>query len=1353
MIDLTAVIDNNKGISSIRDLRNEAKRATSGMIKDFQGVDVSVDEMAKSIQVSKKIVRELEKEYRNAQQALSQLPEGKKKDFLSAELKQIREDLTAERENLKYNEQALQQYRDAHASLRTQIAAVRNEMSQLELSGQRNSERYKELQDELSRLGTAYRKVQAEQKALTTGATQWQGIQSGLQGVMGAYAAGIGVIGLFTSNTEKLVKIQTQLQSVMGIIIGMSQLANTVHETSDFRMQTLTKVTELYNAANLKVASGLRLLGLSANAASIAAKGLMASLTLGLSVAITVAVQWISKLIEKHKETKQAAQEAAKAQRETFESYARSVASNSAEIITKFNALQQQYKALGDDLQAKKKFIKENADAFKELGVKVTDVNDAENLFIHNAEAFRKSIEARAQAAAAMELAVEKYKVSIQKMMEYDQLNYANEDNILDHIKATGYRKWSAEGLTEEQNEQLSKYISDGLKKAPKDVNERKIIYKQLFQDFIGNIAEGMNAESEALKKEAFDLIKRSLGFQKEASNKLSEAGIGTAEEINNDSNRLAELISKLTADAQEARINVMDDEFQKELELIKLQYDRREAEIKKREDELRRLQGGALSEQQIAEFGQLRAANEKIAADAVNKFIEDYDAKYSQKSLDDWNKYLREYGNFEERRLALIEYYDKKIAEAKTEGDKKYWEAKKEEDTVKADERAMNEYLAKYGSFEEKRLAITKIYAEKRAKANNEAEQKTLDQEEKQALDKINQEEKRASATFKKIFGDIGAMSRRAINEAITAAYQELANLDPEAAADEYKALSDQIERLVNARDNMDFSGWESGILAVLKNYRALTSSVKEYNIAASRNDKEAMERWAQRVEFEKQQLKQSLVVTGVDQFANGLGQAADYMKEIADLTGNTDLDKTASMLSAAASNLQAAGQGFASGGWIGAIVGGVSNIIEQSLTAAATIKGSIEEAKQNVYDYANAIKLLSYQVNDDDYDTIFGTKSLSKAADAYKAAQNAYQDYQDYLLKRSIPEIKKEFNSLGAAIFGGGAAGLAEGSIGWGIQKQLTNEYKTLKEAFDKGYTDLQAMAIKTKDVGGWGRFWGLKDKYTSLKDLAEGMWDDNGQFNVDAAKAFLETNTQITEEQRKQIQNAIDLYEAYEDAMSQLDTIASDIFSEMTSTMSEAIFDAVENGADAWDDFEASAAKTIRNIAKMMLQEWIVGEYLSQYEESFKAALGENDIDKMTEIIGQMAAGFPEMYEQGTRLVKEMYDAAKEAGVNMDLLSDSNGVNAQTATVRGFQAMSQDTGDELNGRFTAIQGDVHDIHGFILSMSANNTLQLNETINIRDIMIQLNGNVADIRSYTRVLPDMSEILTSINKKLENI
>ena len=100
-----------------------------------------------------------------------------------------------------------------------------------------------------------------------------------------------------------------------------------------------------------------------------------------------------------------------------------------------------------------------------------------------------------------------------------------------------------------------------------------------------------------------------------------------------------------------------------------------------------------------------------------------------------------------------------------------------------------------------------------------------------------------------------------------------------------------------------------------------------------------------------------------------------------------------------------------------------------------------------------------------------------------------------------------------------------------------------------------------------------------------------------------------------------------------------------------------------------------------------------------------------------------------------------------------SDENGAPSTTSTNGGFQTMSQETGSELNGRFTDIQGKVTEMRSYIMEMMTTGKMQYNEIVNIRDIMLQLNGNVADISVYTRVLPKMLDAINSMNKKLENL
>lgn len=171
----------------------------------------------------------------------------------------------------------------------------------------REASAYKmELEDTIKHIGTAYRESTRAQQQMVRGGGQIAGVVSGIQGMMGAFTAAQGVIAMFAKNNEDLVKIQTKLQSVMAITMGLQQIHNTLHKTSAFRIQTVTAATRLYTQAQNGLAIAL-------NLSDVAAKKFMATLTLGLSIVITAIVtaitKWISKIKEQREEQRLAAEE------------------------------------------------------------------------------------------------------------------------------------------------------------------------------------------------------------------------------------------------------------------------------------------------------------------------------------------------------------------------------------------------------------------------------------------------------------------------------------------------------------------------------------------------------------------------------------------------------------------------------------------------------------------------------------------------------------------------------------------------------------------------------------------------------------------------------------------------------------------------------------------------------------------------------------------------------------------------------------------------------------------------------------------------------------------------------------
>lgn len=109
---------------------------------------------------------------------------------------------------------------------------------------------------------------------------------------------------------------------------------------------------------------------------------------------------------------------------------------NLGEQIVKVRSLSERWKELGDDMDAKKKFIKENREELNSLGTSVNNVSDAENLLVTNTESYITAMSLRAQAAAALKLASDEATKSVQKQMEIEQ-EKQNGPSFWDKVRAT----------------------------------------------------------------------------------------------------------------------------------------------------------------------------------------------------------------------------------------------------------------------------------------------------------------------------------------------------------------------------------------------------------------------------------------------------------------------------------------------------------------------------------------------------------------------------------------------------------------------------------------------------------------------------------------------------------------------------------------------------------------------------------------------------------------------------------------------------------------------------------------------------------------------------------------------------
>ncbi|MBO6249028.1 MAG: hypothetical protein J6N54_09475, partial [Bacteroidales bacterium] len=151
-----------------------------------------------NIALQKKEIRELEKEYEALKQSRAAAMTASERESISGEMQRVKQELEDARMSLHAFEDAQDSMSTSSTSIRTQLMNLRNEMSQLRLEGKEDTEEYRQRRAELERLGTVYRELQTEQQALSTGATQIGGIITGVQGLMGVYSMGTGILSMFT---------------------------------------------------------------------------------------------------------------------------------------------------------------------------------------------------------------------------------------------------------------------------------------------------------------------------------------------------------------------------------------------------------------------------------------------------------------------------------------------------------------------------------------------------------------------------------------------------------------------------------------------------------------------------------------------------------------------------------------------------------------------------------------------------------------------------------------------------------------------------------------------------------------------------------------------------------------------------------------------------------------------------------------------------------------------------------------------------------------------------------------------------------------------------------------------------
>lgn len=617
----------------------------------------------------------------------------------------------------------------------------------------------------------------------------------------------------------------------------------------------------------------------------------------------------------------------------------------------------------------------------------------------------------------------------------------------------------------------------------------------------------------------------------------------------------------------------------------------------------------------------------------------------------------------------------------------------------MKSDKAAWNEYLSEYGTFQERLKAITIKYNQAIADAQTEGERKTLEAERDAILAEFAVEaEGFGKGLVGKTTEQLNAMitELQAQVEAKQAAFDALGSSD----SDDAKKYREEINIL------------KAKIKELQEQLNKANKAVKDDNWAAATQVFQNISQAAQDA------------AEGIEAFDEGLATA---LRGIANLS-NTAINMIGAIkgvMTAFAEGLKGIEKASAILAVVGAAIQAVSVLID-------LFKGS-DEVEQTMRQFEELNKELERfrklaQI-DSVEGTIFGEDAFGNYINNLRVMRDALDEFgasQEDIINRG-EEYWKTIN---------------EGEAGeFKIRAVKDHTWKDIEES-------IRNMQVKTRDRSGAAEFFGAQDEYAMLGDLYPELFA-GGEVSLEGLRKLKESDlwSKISQENRDLIDELIADWEYYEEATEAVTEYLSNIFGELGQSISDSLLEAFKNGTDAAEAMGDATGKVIEQLAKDIAHMTFIQPLLDEAEARSKIAQDQYARGDITreEYLKLQKKNLDMLEEDLAAQQDELNEFYENAGIDSSAPS-------QSATQKGFQAMSQDTGDELNGRFTDIQGKVSGIHEAVQFMKSLGSQQLQSLTSIHATVADIRNDTTLIEKHTRVLSTMSQDLSDLKRAVVN-
>lgn len=1226
-------------------------------------------------------------------------------------------------------------------SYRTQILKLRQAMADLEeqaratggeaaVAALRGSAEFQNMQREAGRLSNAMNDANKQMSVFASDTAGLDALRGGLQGVSGAFSAVTGGIGLFTKENENLQKIMLKVQSVMSITMGLKELDNLLNKDSAFQLVIGNKYRQFKN-----VLMGKETILIDKNtkaivASNVAAKGGTKAVTglagafklLGAAIKkvpvfgwIIAAISALTIAISKHN---QKLQEQREENAKVYES--------EVENIAKLKILTEQYKKLGNSVKAKEQFIKNNKKEFDKLGIAITNVSQAEDVFVNNTSSMIKAFKMRAEIAAMETKIAEKYreKFEIEERLkqerekaEKNDRGYTEEEmDELTHSSQVSPRLLLKQRANESSWGTYNAVKSE-LEKKEKEIDEivEKIVTKQEEVDALFEKYQPKEDDGKKEKREIEDMTRKTIDNQiafyqkyfEERRSQLTKSNVAGFEEIDQaeinilkplleEQNRLKkEQLEKQKNDREKIiKENIKSEEKQKS-ELLKIE--------KWYESELK-----VIDQETEVSKSALGTSAQTAKENALNEMVNS--AETAQQKIALLNDKITELQNTENRTSAQNKWLEAL--------QKQYKELN--EDFAKEQENSFNELLAQYGTYLQQRKKMDEQYAADLEAVNKREQSGELDENAAAVLKgnlKKGYEESLASLTGNYIKGLVSkAFDPKATRAAIQKAMDVMNELDTET----------QPEDSVLAKYGLAPENWEEVREAVKKTKKELGELIDAKDKQQSKTDIASRlfgsfaEKWSEvKKAFTKdangEYADAQAGIAGVMEMANmaadSLGKMGEMLGQIGELTGNNNLKEYANGLNGISNVLSGTIQGAQSGGIAGAIVGfagGMLNTILEDMDnseAIAREQQAREDASNAIDEFTDSIgstidALASFQDSLTSLDYLNFDRAINALLSQMSDQLNDSTKRWEGMVEGATDLIMRD-NAIGNMI---------NGFLGMNTLKGWEGGQELMKQT--DAAAQLKALGIDLDQLmnvtGGYeatkliadtinARMKGMKGELEGLMKELESMRDDPTTSALDLFNKMQEIRKKNLELMEYELlvmkaagKDTTDLENQIRDATLELQKATAEMVGAYAGTdVASVVEDWIKifdefgtTGSTAMDKINQSVDKMVANMLKQRIVVKSLEEEIDKIwagadtngDESLDPNEIENAIDRTREAAGKARDFYDELQQQ-----------LKERGISLDEVSGGGFSQA----VKG---VSEETASIIAGQMNAIR--VHQI-----------------------------------------------------------